>query len=340
MTELKRKMIIDCDTGTDDAVAVTGLLLADNIDVIAITSVHGNIPVECAAKNNLELVNLLKKDIPVYMGCPHGLTSGLFPGRTLNTLTQTTKKEYEGEQVRIHELDLGLPVGDRNIEKEHAVSYIVRTLRDAEEPIDICATGPLTNIAAAFIMAPDIAEKIGTIYIMGGGIYIGNRTPVGEANFVDDPEAAAKVMLSGANILLNPIEANESCATYSVKDIEDIADIGGEVAEFISMTMKKFIWRCSVLWEPGFDLPPFEINPDANGCIHDWAAVAPAIDPTTVLVAKDEVCRVDCSGGMADGQLIVDRRGYVKEPNVKLVYEMDEKKSKKLLLDLIAKSNN
>ena len=87
MSELKRKMIIDCDTGTDDA--VLGLLLADNIDVIGITSVHGNLSVEEAAQNNLSLVNLVGMDVPVYAGCPKSLTDGLFPGRPQNTLCQT-----------------------------------------------------------------------------------------------------------------------------------------------------------------------------------------------------------------------------------------------------------
>ena len=222
MSELKRKMIIDCDTGTDDAVAVLALLLADNIDVIGITSVHGNLSVEEATRNNLSLVELLQKDVPVYQGCPHALTHGLFPGRTMNTLCQTIRKEYQGQPLRIHEPSLGLETGGRQPEREHAVSYLVRTLRETAEPIDVCAVGPLTNIAAALTMAPEIAGKIGTLYIMGGGIHTGNRTPVGEANFVDDAEAAAKVMLSGANILLGPIEANEAGATYGLKEIEAI----------------------------------------------------------------------------------------------------------------------
>ena len=136
MSELKRKLIIDCDTGTDDAVAVLGLLLADNIDVIGITSVHGNLTVDEAVQNNLALVNLVEMDVPVYRGCPHSLTEGLFPGRTMNTICQTIRKEYNGELVKIHEPSIGLPVGDRKAEEEHAVSYLVRTLREAEEPID------------------------------------------------------------------------------------------------------------------------------------------------------------------------------------------------------------
>lgn len=337
MSELKRKMIIDCDTGTDDAVAVLGLLLADNIDVIGITSVHGNLTVEEATQNNLSLVNLLGMDVPVYQGCPHALTAGLFPGRTMNTICQTIRKEYQGEVLKIHEPSLGLDAGDRKPEKEHAVSFLVRTLRDAAETIDICAVGPLTNIAAALTMAPDIAQKIGTLYIMGGGIYTGNRTPVGEANFVDDPEAAAKVMLSGANILLGPIEANEAGATYGLADVEAIEALGTKTAAFVGALLRRFLWRCDYLWTPNFDRPPYEFEPTSTCCIHDWAAVAPAIDPETVTDAREEVCRVDCSGGMADGQLIIDRRGSYAKPNATVVYDMDGDRCKKLLLSLLAK---
>lgn len=337
MSELKRKMIIDCDTGTDDAVAVLGLLLADNIDVIAITSVHGNLSVDEAVENNLSLVELLGLDVPVYRGCPKSLTADLFPGRTLNTLCQTIRKEYNGEPVRIHEPSVGLPTGGRTAEQEHAVSYLVRTLREAEEPIDVCAVGPLTNIAAALIMAPEIAEKIGTLYIMGGGIYIGNRTPVGEANFVDDPEAAAKVMLSGVKMLIGPIEGNVAGATYTLKDIEEIEALGTKSALFVGALIRRFIWRCDFLWKPGFDKPQYTVEPDSSCCIHDWAAVAPAIDPLTATDVRRELCRVDCSGGMADGQLVIDRRGYYLEPNADIVYDMDEQRCKKLLLSLLAK---
>ena len=337
MSELKRKMIIDCDTGTDDAVAVIGLLLADNIDVIGITSVHGNLTVDEATRNNLGIVNLLDMDVPVYRGCPQSMTAGLFPGRTMNTICQTIRKEWGGQVLKIHEPSIGLPVGDRKAEAEHAVSYLVRTLREAEEPIDVCAVGPLTNIATAFTMAPDIVSKIGTLYIMGGGIYIGNRTPVGEANFVDDPEAAAKVMISGANILLGPIEGNVAGATYGLADVEAIEAVGTKSAVFVGALIRRFLWRCDYLWSPGFDRPPYEFLPDSTCCIHDWAAVAPAIDPATVTDVRNEVCRVDCSGGMADGQLVIDRRGGYAEPNAKVVYDMDGQRCKQLLLSLLAK---
>lgn len=333
----KRKLIIDCDIGTDDAVAMLGLLLADNIDVIGITTVHGNLPVKLTTQNALSLTELVGQSIPVYAGCPHALTHGLYPGRAQNTLCQTTCKEYRGQPLRIHEPSLGLPIGGRTAEREHAVSFLVRTLRETDEPIDLCAIGPLTNVAAALILAPEIAEKIGTLYVMGGGIRIGNRTPVAEANFVDDAEAAAKVMLSGANLLIGPIEANEIGATYRLADIEAIEALGTKAGAFVGALLRRWLWRCDMLWTPGFDLPPYQFSPGSSCCVHDWAAVAPAIDPATVTDVRREVCRVDCSGGMADGQLVIDRRGYGFVDNASVVYSMDESRCKSLLLSLLAK---
>ncbi len=336
MAEKRKKVILDCDIGTDDAVAMLGLLLADNVEVAAITTVHGNLPVEQTTQNALSLVNFLGLDVPVYMGCPHSLTHGLMPGRTQNTLCQTVRKEYKGEQVLIHEPSIGLPTGGRTAEREHAVSYLVRTLRESEEPVDVCAIGPLTNIAAALTLAPEVAKKIGTLYIMGGGISTGNRTPVGEANFVDDAEAAAKVMLSGANLFIGPIEGNEAGATYRRADIEDIEALGTRSSAFVGALLRRFLWRCDYLWRPGFDLPPYRFSEGASCCVHDWAAVAPAIDPATATDVRREVCRVDCSGGMADGQLVIDRRGYYADANASVVYDMDEKRCKGLLLELLA----
>lgn len=213
----------------------------------------------------------------------------------------------------------------------------MRTLRETDEPIDLCAIGPLTNVAAAFILAPEIAEKIGTLYVMGGGIRIGNRTPGAEANFVDDAEAAAKVMLSGANFLIGPIEANEIGATYRLADIEAIEALGTKTGAFVGALLRRWLWRCDMLWTPGFDLPPYQFSPGSSCCVHDWAAVAPAIDPATVTDVRREVCRVDCSGGMADGQLVIDRRGYGFAGNASVVYSMDESRCKSLLLSLPAK---
>ena len=125
--------------------------------------------------------------------------------------------------------------------------------------------------------------------------------------------------------------------TYTLQDVEEIEAIGTETARFVGALIRRFLWRCDYLWKPGFDLPPYTVEPGTSCCIHDWAAVAPAIDPLTATDIRKELCRVDCSGGMADGQMVIDRRGYYLEPNASIVYDMDEKRCKELLKSLLAK---
>ncbi len=327
--ENKRKLIFDCDTGTDDAVALTALLLADNVDVIGITSVHGNRPVENTTDNNLRLVEFLGKDVPVYKGCAAALVRGLTAGRDYNTRMQRVRAVVDGEEIRIHEATLKLPAATQKAEPPHACAFIVDTLRATEEPIDIAAVGPLTNIAVALRMAPEIAKKIGTLYIMGGGLYKGNRTPVAEANFYDDPEAAEIVLTSGANILLGPIEGNVAGATYTLGDIAAIEALGTRTALWTGRLLRDFIDRCRIL---------FGGDPDSC-CIHDYAAVAPVIDPLTATDVRREICRVDFSGGMADGQLVVDRRGApAGDSAVSVVYDMDAARVHALLLSLLKRA--
>ena len=323
----KRKVIFDCDIGTDDAVALTSLILADNVDVIGVTCVHGNQPVEYTTDNALRLLHFLgRDDIPVFKGCGKAMTRSLTAGREKNTIMQRIHAVIDGEEITIHEKTLPLPEAERTFDRRHACSFIVDTLREAEEPVDICAVGPLTNIGIALRMAPEIAYKIGTLYIMGGALYTGNRTPVAEANFYDDPEAAEIVLTSGANILLGPIEGNISGATYTQEDIDKIEAVGSRTSSFIAEILRSFVRRCQILFAPDVD----------SCCIHDYAAVAPLILPETATDITREICRVDFYGGMSDGQLVVDRRGAPADNStVRIVNSMDSGKTHDLLLKLL-----
>lgn len=327
--EGKRKIIVDCDTGTDDAIALIALLMSENADVIGITSVHGNGSMENAADNNLRLVEYLGLDVPVYKGCAAALVRGLTAGRDLNTRMERTHAEADGKEIRIHEAALRLPQPKRSVQPQSACSYIVDTLRSAQQTIDIAATGPLTNIAVALRMAPDIAEKIGTLYIMGGGLYTGNRTPVAEANFYDDPEAAEIVLTSGADILLSPLEGCACGATYTLEDIAALEAVGTQTALWAGRMLRDFIKRCSFLFGAASD----------SCCIYDYASIAPFIDSETATDIRREICRVDISGGMSDGQLVVDRRtAQTDKSSVKIVYGMDEQRTHDLLLKMIGRA--
>ena len=322
----KRKIIFDCDIGCDDAVALIALLLSDKAEVMAITGVKGNLKVDDVVNNALKVSHLCNKDIPVYRGCNQPMVRDLLRGRNYNTLMETIRKEIDGKEILIHQQSFNLPLPDRKVEDKHAVSYILETLQQTDEKIDICAVGPLTNIAMAITMQPDIVDKIGTIYIMGGGLYIGNRTPVAEANFYDDPEAAQIVINSGAHCIICPIEPCEQAATYTLKDLQDIKDTNNKVADFVVEQLQGYIDRCVTL---------FNADPDSC-CVYDYAAIAALLDESCITKIEKDIVHIDISGGMSDGQMVIDRRNmFENKGNVEVIYEMDADKTHKLFLDLL-----
>ncbi len=322
----KRKVIFDCDIGCDDAVALIALLLSENVEVMAITCVKGNVGVKDVVNNALKVSHLCKKDIPVYEGCSEPMVRDLLKGREHNTLMQRVKMEIDGKQILIHDPSFPLPLPERKVEEKHACSYIIDTLRNTKEKIDICAVGPLTNIAMALRLDPTIVNNIGTIYIMGGGLYIGNRTPLAEANFYDDPEAAEIVLTSGAHIVLCPIEACEMGGTYDQKDLQDIKDTDNEIADFLYEELQGYIDRCNILFKGDVQ----------SCCVYDYVAVAPLIDESIITEMHRDVAHVDISAGMADGQLVIDRRGMFKaEKPIDIIYKTDADKLHKILLDLL-----
>jgi inosine-uridine nucleoside N-ribohydrolase len=320
----KKKVIFDCDIGCDDAVALIALLTSEKIDVQAITCVRGNIPVDDVVNNALKVAHLCGKETPVYKGCSLPMVKDLIKGREYNTLMQTIHVEVDGKEILIHDKDFPLPMPERKAETKHACTYLIETLKNSSEKIDICAVGPLTNIAMALRLEPSIIENIGTIYIMGGGLYIGNRTPLAEANFYDDAEAAEIVLTSGAKCLVCPIEACEDGARYTLEDIARIGKLNSPIASFIEEELHGYIERCTIL---------FGGDPDSC-CIYDYAAVAPLIDESVILEKRKDIVHVDISGGMADGQMVIDRRGMFNDnTKVEVIYRMDAEKIHQLLID-------
>lgn len=323
----KRKVIFDTDIGSDDAVALTALILSEKFDIIGITTTHGNQTVENTTDNALRLVDFLGKDIPVYKGCGKPMVRHLFKGREANTIQETVRKEFDGKVITIHNEHLLLPETSRKHEAMHACSYLVDTLRNAKERIIICAVGPLTNLGVALSMDPDIVNNIDSIYIMGGGIYKGNRTPIAEANFYDDPEAAEIVLNCGAKVILSPLEACESGAVYRYEDIDTIDKIGNKAAKFIAQEMYQFIEREKILFGDFID----------SDCMYDYGAIVPLLDPGLIKDIRNELVHVDCSGGMADGSLVADRRGFEEiHSAVDVVYQIDEAGTHKLLIDVLS----
>ncbi|MEO0765143.1 MAG: nucleoside hydrolase [Pseudomonadota bacterium] len=191
-----RKIIIDTDPGQDDAVAILlALASPEEIDVIGITSVAGNVPLALTTKNALMVCELAGKvDVPVHTGCDRPL------GRELVTA------EYVHGATGMDGPDL--PDPKMPLQEQHAVDFIIDTLRSHHAgSITLCPLGPLTNIATALTKAPDIAERIQQIVLMGGAYFeVGNVTPAAEFNIYVDPQAAEIVFKSGIDIVVMPLD--------------------------------------------------------------------------------------------------------------------------------------
>jgi len=207
-------IIIDTDPGQDDAVAILlALGSGARLDLKGITTVAGNVPVAQATINALRICDLAqRRDIPVYAGATRPL---LYPLETA---------EFVCGPDGLAGANLSAP--QRQAESGHAVDFIIRTLRAAPDGGQtLCPIGPLTNIALALRLAPDVAPKIKRLVVMGSALGLGNVTPAAEFNFYVDPHAAAIVLGSGIPIALMGLHLTHQ-AICSAENLQRIAALG------------------------------------------------------------------------------------------------------------------
>lgn len=193
---MPRKIIIDTDPGQDDAVAILlALASPEEIEVLGLTAVAGNVPLPLTQKNARIICELAgRPDVPVFAGCDRPLRRDLVTAEHVHG-----KTGLDGPT---------LPDPVMPLQPDHAVDFIVDTLRAAPPgTVTLCPLGPLTNIATALTRAPDIAPRIAEIVLMGGAYFeVGNITPAAEFNIYVDPEAADIVFKSGAPITVMPLD--------------------------------------------------------------------------------------------------------------------------------------
>ena len=204
-----RKIIIDTDPGQDDAVAILlALASPEEIDVLGITCVAGNVPLELTSRNARIVCELAgRTDVKVYAGCDRPL------GRDLVTAEHVHGKTgLDGPT---------LPEPTMPLQDGHAVDFIIAQLREhAPGTVTLCPLGPLTNIATAFERAPDVVDRVARIVLMGGGYFEGgNITPAAEFNIYVDPQAADIVFRSGVPLVVMPLDVtHKALVTKSRND--------------------------------------------------------------------------------------------------------------------------
>lgn len=204
-----RKIIIDTDPGQDDAVAILlALASPEDIDVLGITCVAGNVPLDLTSKNARIICELAgRTDMPVYAGCDQPM------GRTL-----VTAEHVHGETGLNGPV---LPDPQMPLQDGHAVDFMIDTLRrEDSKSVTLCSLGPLTNIARSLQKAPDMADRVQEIVLMGGAYFeVGNITPTAEFNIYVDPEAADIVFRAGIPVTVMPLDVtHKALVTKSRND--------------------------------------------------------------------------------------------------------------------------
>ena len=327
----KEKIILDVDTGSDDAIAIICAALHPELDLLALTTVCGNKPVLNTTENTLRVVDLLGLNIPVYRGCAEPMVAELIPERHAETRQTAAKAVKDGEVIEYHSDYLELPPASSKVQQKNAVSFLIDTLLESDGDITLVAVGPLTNLAVAMRADERIIEKIKRIVIMGGGHEVGNRTPSAEFNIWKDPEAAQIVFTSGCEILLVPLDATHvGVVTYD--ESKTIREIGTPVAVAVSDFLDQRIKAYD-------ELQPMEIAGSTPP--HDALAVLAAVDETILKDVQLKRVDVDFGGGLADGRTIVDNRVPTDNPpNIHFAFNCHREKFVAMLTETIALSKN
>lgn len=298
-------VIIDCDPGHDDAIALLLAFSASNLDVRGVTVTGGNQTLEKTlqnTKNVLEFAN-------IHVDIAAGLDKPLF--RDLEIAP-----EVHG--------DTGLdgpviPKAERQEHELNAIDYIRKCVLESETPLTIIATGPLTNIGAFLTTYPELKSKIQQISIMGGSIIGGNWTAGAEFNILVDPEAASIVFESGIPVIMAGLDVTHKALVMD-EDVEVIRAIGSKVAVFVAELMDFFSLFHKSL---GFTGSP----------MHDPCAVAYLMKPE-IFETKEYFIQIETEGEFTTGATVADQHGMMgKKPNVKALVGVDREAFIQMLVD-------
>ena len=328
-----RKIIIDVDTGTDDAIALMAAIMAKELEVVALCSVHGNASVQNTTRNTLSAAYAAGGgNIPVYPGAEQPMVKNLSPIRAVPVKEPVLGGGtiIDGVMVSMNPDILPLPESPRRAETMPAALFYVKYLRSLEQKITIVCTGALTNLGIALRMDPTIVNRIEELVIMGGGVQKSNITSAAEANFFKDPEAAQIVLECGIPITLCCLDATHSC-TLTVDHERQIRQIDNQAARFTANDIRARI-------ESYNKYQPLDRKDSAP--IHDALCVAYLIDDSVVLEANECCCAVDCCDGICEGHLTVDTRFYHGKENVRLVTKADPDKLCKILCSAFRQEEN
>lgn len=308
-----RKIIIDTDPGQDDAVAILLALASPReLEVVAITTVAGNVPLALTTRNALIMCELAgRTDIPVHAGAIRPMVRDLVTAEYVHG-----KSGIDGA---------GLPEPTMTIRESHAVDAIVEIVMSADDgEITICPLGPLTNVGLALGREPRIAERLREIVLMGGGFFEGgNRTPAAEFNIYVDPHAADVVFQSGIPITMMPLDVTHKALT-SPERLARFAAIGTPAGRVVHGMLDYF---------ERFDIERYGMG---GGPLHDPCVIAYLLEPE-MFGGKTVPVRIETGSELTMGMTVVDWWGATDDaPNATVMQDIDADRFFRLLAERIA----
>jgi inosine-uridine nucleoside N-ribohydrolase len=303
------KILIDCDPGHDDMMAIMLACASPELELLGVTTVAGNQTGEKTWRNARRTLTLIgRTDIPAARGADRPLLRELTVAPEIHGVSGLDGAELPEPGFR------GLA--------EHAVDFLIRTIMGSREPVTLVPTGPLTNVALALLREPSLARKVERIVLMGGAVYDSNITPAAEFNIYVDPEAAKIVFECGAPLVMVGLDVTNK-ARLSFADIDELSSWNGRVSRVVGPLLRFFARANHEIF--GFDGAP----------LHDALAVAHLLKPEVIRTRRMNVA-IETAGEYTRGRTVADVYGVTRRPaNAEVALEVNQPLFKEMLFRAI-----
>lgn len=316
------RLVLDCDPGTDDAFAIMLAALHPDTDLLAVSTVNGNVALPHSTENALRVLDHIGARVPVFAGADHPLVRPDLP---------IPREVLNADNPKFQVAELALPPSRTPVQDIPAVRMLIDTFLDpANADVVLVAIGPLTNVALALESEPRLAERIPRLVLMGGAHVGGNVTATAEFNLWADPEAARAVFAAGLReIVVLPLDATHS-APLTLADCDAFAALGTPAGDAAATFLRHRIAQ---------DQTPDSLKSEPSAPVHDPLCIAYLIRPDVITSAGDFPVTVETTGELTVGQLIVDTRPWSRDPvTARVVFSASAEVFREVLREAFARN--
>jgi len=290
------RLILDVDTGTDDAVAIFAAAGHPELELLGVTTVNGNVALHYVVENTLRVLDHVGSSVPVYSGAARPILRPDFP---------VPRMVLNGGDSKFQINELDFAPSTTPVRSESAVSFLIDTIMGpGGDEIVLVATGPLTNVALALAAEPRLAARLSRLVVMGGARGWGNVTGAAEFNFWVDPEAAETVLSAGIrDVLLVPLDATHS-APLGFDDCDRFDEIGSPAATGSSALIRHRI----------ANYPDDPAAERLTAPVHDALCIAALVHPEVLTEVVEGTVHVETRGERTLGEMVLDTRAWRPDP--------------------------